>query len=180
MVKAHNFLRYILELKMSQSLEKVCKDLEIASKELKLSLQKTRAESKRLQESVRRYNDKVARGNKLNLEKQDTSTPGKDLKLTARGDNGLKFKTGSTRGAYRVRLACEFFTEEELRDGIISPQKVSNRAPFSSDKVIVIKNLVEERFSGKWEEARRAINQKGRDLKKFSNVEGLQCVENAI
>ena len=163
---------------MSQSLEKVCKDLEIASKELKLSLQKTRAESKRLQEIVRRYNDKVARGNNLNVEKQDTSTPGKDLKLTAKGDNGLKFKTGSTPGAYVVRLACEFFTEEELGDGIISPQKVSNRAPFSSNKAIVIKNLVEERFSGKWEEASRAIHQKGRDLKKLPNVEGLQCVEN--
>ena len=37
---------------MSQSLEKVCKDLEIASKELKLSLQKTRAESKRVSKKV--------------------------------------------------------------------------------------------------------------------------------
>ena len=105
MVKAHNFLRYILEMKMSQSLEKVYKDLEIGSKELKFSLQKTRAESKRLQESVRRYNDKIARGKKLNVEKQDTSTPGKDLKLTAKGDKGLKFKTGSTPRAYGVRLA---------------------------------------------------------------------------
>ena len=155
---------------MNTKLEKVLSDLESASEELKNSVKKTRIESRRLQEALSRCNERASY-HKVAItsnEVADISTPAKGDQSIGKSDSSLKLKTGATPGAYGVRLASELFTEDELPEGIISPQKTSTRTPLDSEKVNIIKSYIESRFGNKWEEAIRTINQKGRDLKKLS------------
>ena len=97
----------------------------------------------------------------------ETSTPAKGDQTISKSESGLKLKTDAATGSYGVRLASELFAEDELREGKISPQKASTRTPIDSEKVNILQSYIETRFGNKCEEVRRAIDQKGRDLKKL-------------
>ena len=129
---------------MNTKLEKVLSDLESASEELKNSVKKTRIESRRLQEAPGRCNKKASYHKVAITSNQvaDILTPAKDDQSIGKSDSGLKLKTGATPGANGVRLASELFTEDELQEGIISPQKASTRTPLDSEKSTLSKAIL--------------------------------------
>ena len=69
-----------------------------------------------------------------------------------------------------LNLATEKFSEKELIEGIVSPQKTS-RPALDREKVLDIKNQISTQFPDAWLECRYAINQKGRDLKRKKKEE---------
>ena len=69
-----------------------------------------------------------------------------------------------------MNLATEKFSEEELIEGIVSPQKM-NRPALDREKVLDIKNQITTQFPDAWLECRYAINQKGRDLNRKKKEE---------
>ena len=69
-----------------------------------------------------------------------------------------------------LNLATEKFSEKELIEGIVSPQKTS-RPALDREKVLDIKNQIPTQFPDAWLECRYAMNQKGRDLKRKKKEE---------
>ena len=77
----------------------------------------------------------------------------------------LYLKTAVSSSQLGINLAIENFTEDDLINFIVSPQKTS-RDPLDKNKILKIKKQVNFRFPAYWPEAGCAINQKGRDLKR--------------
>ena len=77
----------------------------------------------------------------------------------------LYLKPAVSATQFEINLAIENFTEDELINFIVRPQKTS-RDPLDKDKVLEIKKQASFHFTGCWPEARCAIYQKGRDLKR--------------
>ena len=88
-----------------------------------------------------------------------------DLPSAGTESEELYVKTADSATQLALNLAIENFTEDELINFIVSPQKTS-RDPLDKKKNLEIKKQVNFHFPGCWPEARCAINQKGRDLKR--------------
>ena len=88
-----------------------------------------------------------------------------DLPSAGTESKELYLKTAVSATQLGINLAIENFTEDELINFIVSPQK-TYRDPLDKNKILQIKNQVNFHFPGCWPEARCAINQKGRDLKR--------------
>ena len=74
-------------------------------------------------------------------------------------------RTGLSATQLGLNLASDAFTEDELIEQIVSPQK-SSRPPLVKMKITEIKKNVLNQFFDSWPEVRESINQKGRDLKR--------------
>ena len=57
-----------------------------------------------------------------------------------------------------------------MRVGIISPRRISTPEVLSGNKVETLKDLV-DKFPGRWEERRRALNQNFGDLKNKAEID---------
>ena len=88
-----------------------------------------------------------------------------DLPSAGTESEVLYLKTAVSATQLGINLAIENFTEDELINFIVSPQKTS-RDPLDKNKILEIKKQVNFHFPGCWPEARCAINQKCRDLKR--------------
>ena len=74
-------------------------------------------------------------------------------------------RTGLSATQIGLNLLSDAFTEDELIEQIVSPQK-SSRPPLDKMKITEIKKNVLNQFPDSWPEVRESINQKGRDLKR--------------
>ena len=69
-----------------------------------------------------------------------------------------------------MNLATGKFSEKELIEGVVSPQK-TNWPALDREKVLDIKNQIATQFPDAWLDCRYAINQKGQDLKRKKKEE---------
>ena len=153
---------------MTKSVKNLIDNIGKVCQELKKSKRKSELECRRLQLCLSRAKCRQEVSNSIipvaENAQQSIETPDNESRSET-VDDSLKLKGGSTPGAFALNVAAELFTPDELRSGIISPKRSSSREILPADKVERVKKLVDWKFSGRWEEGRRAINQKGRDLK---------------
>ena len=83
-------------------------------------------------------------------------------------DSSLALKSSEKVSIYLINCAKAVFSDEELKAGIISPQKPSTRKILDPIRVNN-KKEVKVRFPNEWEEARRLINQHCRNIKANRN-----------
>ena len=92
-----------------------------------------------------------------------SSTPGKP-NFTYNGKDLLEL-VGADIGKFAINVCENLFTESEVIDGMVSPQK-KGRESLSPKRVNLLKETINVVYPNCWRQAREAINQHGRDVKR--------------
>ena len=90
------------------------------------------------------------------------------------GKKNLSLIKGNRPSRYIINMADAIFTEDELINGIIEPERRSGcRVVLTDERVRCMKECILARFpyTTSWLEAKAAFNQHGLDLRKRRNKE---------
>ena len=91
----------------------------------------------------------------------------KEQLLCPRTNENLMDIVGSSSSKFASNIARKIFSEEELINGMLEPQRDSTRVQLEKSRVDLIKSCVLLRFPGEdWTVVRESVNQLGRDIKK--------------
>lgn len=133
-------------------------------KSLKTALDRSRRENKRLRKIL---NQRTSGGSPCCRQSPSQLPAGAKVTWKVHGKEiDLLQLTGGSASKYGLKVAKTIFTPKELMTGILSPQKMSDKAALSPNRKLVLKKCVEHWFPGQWGDVRESVNQMGRDARR--------------
>ena len=149
-------------------------------KRINTSLERRRREDRRMRYLLAKYLGNIQPVPSSSPVTQAEIRSSEELVCPDTGENLLDM-VGSSASKFACNLARKLFSEDDLINGMLEPQRDSPRQQLDRTKIDLIKSCVLKRFpNDDWNAVREAVNQLGRDLKRKRKMKPSPLVDEDI